>query len=166
MCLAVQASILENDNEKDQPLPFRLSLDGNVMLDVTWPSTLRNEELAQGATIHIASQDWIFSRNSLCTRWKNAAALASKNAIAVEFASADPARAEATRIVAGVLHAHPLALRIVLLRSGEAGKEGFYLIGALYPSEKLKGAAAPVGKNTSSRYAARGTARSLHAPTP
>ena len=123
------------------PFAFRLHARGALVLEVDWPEALQSPDLAASVQIHVTGQDWAFSRNTAATRWKCAGSMASNSAIIAELAPNEGRKtgAESTspRTVTGVLRAQPLALRIGLLKTGKAGKEGFFLMGCLYPSQKL-----------------------------
>ena len=83
--LAVRAQIIRDDDAREQPFSFRLTLDGTVSLSVTWPVLLQRDELPTSATICLDAADWVFSRNLLHTKWKSASALASRGALAIHI---------------------------------------------------------------------------------
>ena len=115
-------------------------MEGKVTLNFTWPEALRRKELAATATITVSACDWMMSRNNLVTKWKSAAAMASKDALVWKGVLPDQ---DPPVSIVGILQERPLALRIALLRSGKSGKEGFYVVGCNYRSEALNDSVRP-----------------------
>ena len=133
-------------NQRDAPVSFKISLEGVVSLAVTWPENFKRKDLAPTATITINSADWFIGRNQLASRWKPAAAMASKDSLT--WRSTPPDEMLPVSTVA-VLQERPLALRIALLHTGKSGKIGFYLVGCNERAEALNGATRPDADDTS-----------------
>ena len=140
-CLEFTVNVVDGDDEKDVPFTFRFQINGAVVMEVEWPEALQCPDLATSAQIHVNGPDWAFSRNSAATRWKDGGSMASNGAIIAKFASKTGSKtgdaSTSPRTVASALRAQPLALRIGLLKTGKSGKEGFFLMGALYSSQKM-----------------------------
>ena len=92
--MALRATIIKDDENRDIPFSFRLALDGTVTLSVTWPTPLQRDELPPGALIALDAADWDFSRNAMHSKWKTASALASRGALVIHTPAGGPAPEE------------------------------------------------------------------------
>ena len=138
--LDARLTIIKCENQRDMPVSFKIALEGVISLDITWPENLTRKELAPTATITLNSADWFIGRNQLVSRWKSAAAMASKDALIWKGTPPDQVLPVST---VAILQDRPLALRIALLHSGKSGKVNFYLIGCNDRSVVLNGATRP-----------------------
>ena len=117
------AATLTASEKNGWPDSFRISLKGKITLKLIWPETLRRRGLAVTATFTINGDEWPWAENALATKWRPAAAIASKGALVWQSApNPEPS-------VTSVLREEPLALRLALLRC-KSGQEGFYLEGS------------------------------------
>ena len=138
--LDARLTVIKSEEKREMPVSFRIALEGKITLEITWPEALSRKGLATTATITVNSADWLISRNQLSSRWKSAAAMASKDALIWKGALPDQVPPVST---VAILQDRPLALRIALLRSGKTGREGFYVIGCNYRSEALNDSVRP-----------------------
>ena len=144
--LNARLTVIKSENQRGMPVSFKITLEGVISLDIKWPEHLTRKELAPNATITLNSADWFIGHNMLFSRWKCAAAMASKNSL---FWKGTPPDEVLPVSAVAVLLERPLALRIALLQSGKSGKMNFYLIGCNERAVALNGLTRPDADDTS-----------------